>query len=273
MIDKWRTERMNIGRSKQTVNVDIATFKAALSKAVEWEILDENPLRKLKLLQVDHHPSVRYLSVDEEQQLRKTLMDRETKVRLARDNANHWRDDRGYSLLPTISADKFADHLRPMVLLSINTGIRQGELFSLTWEDIDFKQATITIAGYKAKSGKTRYVPLNSESMSILQTWFQQANDKTGLVFPSQTKNPFDNVRKSWQKVTKQANTEHFRWHDLRHHFASKLVMAGVDLNTVRELLGHSDIKMTLRYAHLAPAHKANAVEKLVSGVLINERH
>ena len=130
---------------------------------------------------------------------------------------------------------------------------------------VTFKQATLTITGYKAKNGKTRYVPLNSASMSILQTWYQQAEDKAGLVFPSQTKKPFNNVRKSWQKVVMQAGISHFRWHDLRHHFASKLVMVGIDLNTVRELLGHSDIKMTLRYAHLAPEHKAKAVEKLVS--------
>ena len=95
------------------------------------------------------------------------------------------------------------------------------------------------------------------------QDYLYQQGNGIGLVFASKNNQPFNTVKRSWGTLLKRANIDQFRWHDLRHHFASKLVMAGVDLNTVRELLGHSDIKTTLRYAHLAPEHKINAVQKI----------
>ncbi len=73
----------------------------------------------------------------------------------------------------------------------------------------------------------------------------------------------FDRVNTSWRRLLKDAQIAAFRWHDMRHHFASRLAMGGVDLNTIRELLGHSDYAMTLRYAHLAPEFKLKAVEVL----------
>lgn len=99
--------------------------------------------------------------------------------------------------------------------------------------------------------------------MQVLKAWYQQTA-KNNYVFPSKNGEPFDNVKKAWIAILKNADIKNFRWHDLRHHFASRLVMVGVDLNTVRELLGHSDMSMTLRYAHLATEHKAYAVVKLV---------
>jgi integrase len=150
-----------------------------------------------------------------------------------------------------------------MILLSINTGIRQGEIFSLRWENVNFEQSLLTIEGAYAKSGKTRHIPLNTEAFKVLKGWRQQT-ENSDFVFPGKNGQRFNNIKKAWAGLLKSAKIENFRWHDLRHHFASKLVMAEVDLNTVRELLGHSDMSMTLRYAHLAPEHKASAVAKLV---------
>ena len=83
-------------------------------------------------------------------------------------------------------------------------------------------------------------------------------------MFPGEDGAPLADVKSAWLPLVDAAKVRAFRFHDFRHTFASKLVMAGVDLNTVRELLGHADLKMTLRYAHLAPEHKAAAVAKLV---------
>lgn len=262
-IEQWRTQRLKSGRSTETVNRDIATFKAALSKAVEWGMLTVNPLGSLKLLKIDSRINVRFLSKDEEIRLRTAIDQREQKIREARATANQWRKERNYNLFDELNPHQFVDHLKPMVLLSLNTGMRQGELFSLTWQNVNFEQSNLTIVGNKAKSGKTRHLPLNTEAKSVLVNWRKQTPE-TNFVFPSKDGNQLNNVRKSWLRLLKLADIINFRWHDMRHHFASKLVMAGVDLNTVRELLGHSNLLMTLRYAHLAPEHKAKAVEMLV---------
>jgi integrase len=153
------------------------------------------------------------------------------------------------------------------VLVALNTGLRQGEIFNLDWLDVDLVGAQLTVRGAGAKSGQTRHVPLNSEAVAVLTAW--RASATPGYVFPGRADGEngrLDNITKAWLHAVKAAKLETFRFHDLRHTFASKLVMAGVDLNTVRELLGHATLKMTLRYAHLAPEHKAAAVQKLVAG-------
>lgn len=266
LMDKWRSARLKAGLSKATVNRDLTALKASLSKAVEWGFLEAHPLAKLKPAKLDQGAKPRFLSEDEETRLRAALDAREDRIRQERHHANEWRRERGYAPMPELTGT-FADHLKPMVLLSINTGLRQGELFGLTWENVDLERAYLTIEGESAKSGKTRHIPLNSEASAVLTAWQGKTAASIGLVFPSPQGKPFDNVKKSWATVLNAAEITDFRWHDLRHHFASRLVMAGVDLNTIRELLGHADIKMTLRYAHLAPEHKAAAVAKLAAPV------
>jgi len=259
-IDKWVSGRRKAGRTAATINRDVTALKAMLAKAVEWGILEVHPLTKVKPLKVDKHAVTRSLKSAEETALREALDTRDRKLKQERASANAWRRQRGYTVRPEFTG--FADHMKPMVLVSINTGIRRGELFQLRWTDVDLKQRVLTVRGSTAKAAITRHIPLNQEAADILLTW--KGRDANALVFPGRNGEPFNNVKRAWTGLLDAAKIKDFRWHDLRHTFASKLVMAGVDLNTVRELLGHSDIKMTLRYAHLAPEHKADAVARLV---------
>lgn len=231
LVEKWRTERLRAGTKPTTLNRDVTALKAALSKAVEWGHLKEHPLASIKPLKTDSAAKVRFLTDEEERRLRSALDSRPL--------------------------------LRVLVLLALNTGLRRGELFNLRWEDVDLARGFVTVAGTGAKSGRTRHVPLNAEARRVLEGW-RHATGGEGLVFPSRAGGTMTNVKRSWGSALREAQISGFRFHDLRHTFASRLVMQGVDLNTVRELLGHADLKMTLRYAHLAPEHKAAAVELLV---------
>jgi integrase len=145
----------------------------------------------------------------------------------------------------------------PAVLLSMNTGLRRGELLTLRWSSIDFTRQFLTVEGANAKTRQTRHVALNDEATSVLKRWREQSAGGN-RVFEIAT-----GLKTAWPHLLKRAQITEFRWHDLRHHFASRLVQRGVPLNTVRDLLGHSSIAMTLRYAHLAPDQRREAVAKL----------
>lgn len=269
VIERWRNDALHPRNADArplkpvSVNRVVTALKAALSKAVEWGVIESHPLAKVKPLKVDDKGKVRYLSEDEEARLRAALDRREATIRAERKNANGWRSVRGYPLLDDMTGKRFADHIRPLVLLALNTGMRRGELFALTWGCVDLAGRFLTVAGETAKSGKTRHVPLNDEAFGVLVAWRNQT-EGGDLVFPSPvTGNRLDNINSAWEGVLSDAGVTGFRFHDCRHHFASRLVMAGVPLNTVRELLGHSSIEMTLRYAHLAPENKIAAVALL----------
>ena len=251
LIEKWRLKNK---RKPTTINRDIAALKAAFGRATEWGFIDRNPIAKIKPLKVDNSPKPRFLSDTEQQRLLAALDARELRLRALKDKHK-----------PYISAVQYVDFLKPMTLLALHTGMRRGEIFSLTWEDLDLERRILTVGGISAKSGKTRHIPLNTTCWNVLNQWADQMQPFTKIdyVFPSKTGGKLNNIRKAWKSVMTDARIENFRWHDLRHHFASSLVQRGVDLNTIRDLLGHADLKMTLRYAHLSPDQKAAAVELL----------
>ncbi|WP_346689619.1 tyrosine-type recombinase/integrase [uncultured Cloacibacillus sp.] len=249
---------------RNTINRYMSQLQAMLNWAAEREIIPSNPIAGLKKLrETDSLEVTRYLSDDERQRLYDALDAREEELRAAR-RRSRMHQNRRY--LPDLDKVYFADHLKPMVLTAINTGIRRNALFSLRWEDIDLGTRSILLKAKNAKSQKSLIIPINDVVFNTLSHWKQQTQPSTphGLVFPNpETGKKFDTLKKAWAELLIKADIKNFRWHDMRHDFASRLVMNGIDLNTVRELLGHSNLTMTMRYAHLAPERKKAAVNSL----------
>lgn len=234
---------------------DLFTLSSVLRHAVNAGELTENPVRRVTKPRVDRRGKVRFLDQAEEARLRDALKERDLEMRNRRTVANNRRQTRHKRVLPPLM--HFGDHLTPAILLSMNTGLRRGEALKLRWGSVDFSRQLLTVEGRNAKNHQTRHVPLNEEAVSVLRRWREQSG--TGMnVFGIAT-----GFRTAWEKVLKRACIRHFRWHDLRHHFASRLVQQGTPLNTVRDLLGHSSVGMSLRYAHLAPDQRREAVAKL----------
>lgn len=262
MMERWWRGRVTGPNAvtKATAGRDFACLRSALSKAAEWKLIDANPLLGVRQRSAASRKVVRFLSGDEEAMLRIALAARDLAGVEGRANANAARRKYRQPVLPDLLMDGYVDHLTPVVLLAMNTGMRRGELLSMIWGDVDLEAKMLTIRAENAKSGRQRHIPLNVEALDVLQRWsIRTGGQRIGRVFN------VNDVKTGWTKLLTDARIEQFRFHDLRHHFASRLVRAGVDLNTVRELLGHADITMTLRYAHLAPDTLAAAVAKLAA--------
>jgi integrase len=254
-VKAWKARRLNEGRSPSTVLRDLFTLSSVLRRAVKVGELTENPVRRVDKPRVDRRGKVRFLDQGEESRLRGALMERDLEMQNRRTCGNNRRQTRHERVLPPLM--HFGDHLTPAVLLSMNTGLRRGEVVKLRWGSMDFNRRLLTVEGRNAKNRQTRHVPLNEEAVSVLRRWREQSG--TGArVFDVAT-----GFQTAWGKALKRAMISNFRWHDLRHHFASRLVQHGVPLNTVRDLLGHSSVGMSLRYAHLAPDQRREAVAKL----------
>jgi integrase len=166
------------------------------------------------------------------------------------------------SRLRAVIVKNYAVHM-PEFEIALHTGMRPSEQYGLAWDRVDLVRKIITIP--RSKNGKTRHIRLNSVAVAAFKVVQQRSLECVGRVFLNNHKEPLESYKHWFEPAVSEAGIRDFTWYCLRHTFASRLAMAGVDLRTIADLMGHQTIQMTMRYAHLAPAHQASAVEKLVS--------
>jgi len=268
-LEPWRSRRQRTNVAAETINRDLVALRAALARAVRLEIIPENPLRKIERAQVDRHKRVvRALTAAEKSALIEGLAARDDKKREQRASANEWRDERGYEGLATIG--RFSDVLTPAVIVSLETGLRRGELFALQWPAVDLKKKSLRVKGATTKTYETREIPLNAAAVACLRDWWlQRGQPKSGLVFTLDGE-AIGNLKKSYHAVLKAVGIERIdgkgervNWHSLRHTFGSLLGAANVDPTTLMKLMGHANLETTQRYLHTDEDRKRAAVELL----------
>jgi integrase len=152
------------------------------------------------------------------------------------------------------------NHLKPVVIMAIHTGMRRGEILSLTWDQIDVASGFIYLE--VTKNGERREIPIDKKLKETLGNIIRRL-DIPYVFYDAKTGKPFKEVKKSYASAVKKAKLKDLHFHDLRHTYASLLVMDGVSIPTLMKLLGHKSMTMTMRYANLSQAHKAKAVEAL----------
>lgn len=227
-IVRWLTQQVaDRGWSVATRNRWQAALSLIFRVGIQNSKLEVNPVSLVKQ-PAEYNGRIRFLSEEEEETLKKVILQRCPK---------NW----------------------PVLALSLNTGLRSSEQFNLRWNDVDLERKLLRL--YRKKHSTIQYLPLNAAAIEALKAMKR----KNFHVNPSSRKDG-EAIRspKGWfNAALKEAKITDYTWHCNRHTFASRLVMAGVDMRTVGELLGHSVMQMTMRYSHLAPTHKAAAVAKL----------
>lgn len=154
----------------------------------------------------------------------------------------------------------YPEHL-PEFDIAIHTGMRRSEQYACDWSWVDLDRRVLTVP--RSKHGEKRRVYLNDAAVAALRILWRFSEGKGRVFAHLYPSNDTKGAREWFERAVSKAGVQNFRWHDLRHTFASRLVMAGVDIRTVQELMGHKTIQVTLRYAHLAPQHQLEAVQRL----------
>jgi integrase len=227
-IEKYKAQKKQVGLSAKTINNHLTVLRKAFQCALDWGAVKTCPtVKRLKT------PQQKYDFLTQEE-----------------------------------CRDLFAaaDGIyRDMIMVALGTGLRFGELIALSWEDVDFKIGELTIRQSYAmgvlgstKSDRIRHIPISD---SVRHTLYRIRKDK-GLVFTDTQGNPLNQCQCVYRlyAICKKAGLRKIGWHTLRHTFASHLVQAGANLVAVQGLLGHSDIRTTMRYAHINRAALREAI-------------
>lgn len=224
LIERFKSARVE-EVAPASVNRNLQCLKSMFNKAIAWnKFTGKNPVTEIKLFK-ENKGRLRFLEKDEI-----------------------------VKLLSTCNK-----HLKPIVIIALNTGMRRGEILGLKWRDIDFKRGILYL--YNTKNGEKREVPINEQvKTALIRT---RRNPGSEYVFCNANGIPFTQIRKSFCTALRKSGIKEFRFHDLRHTFASHLAMNGVDLATVSKLLGHASISTTMIYAHLAESHVKQSIERL----------
>jgi integrase len=148
----------------------------------------------------------------------------------------------------------------PIVMVALYSGMRKTEQLSLQWSDVDFRMGQIKVR--ESKAGKSRVIPMNETLSDTLRRLPRTLNNPFVFIGRIEGERMAD-LPREWEEYVSAAGIADFHWHDLRHTFASRLVMAGIPLRAVQELLGHQSLAMTERYSHLAPEDLKDAVAVL----------
>jgi len=230
-IEKFKAKKIGEKLSPKTINNHLTVFHKSLQCAIEWGYIKEFPIfKKLKT-----PPSkFDFLNAEECQQLI---------------NASY-------------------DIWRPMIKVALGTGLRFGELIALTWDDIDFEKRALTVRQAfskgvlgSPKSNKTRLVPM---TMSVYET-LDRMKLRRGFIFPQPNGEHMSHgsCNHHIHRICKMAGLRKIGWHCLRHTFASHLAQRGANLVAIQGLLGHSEIRTTMRYAHISAAELRGAISIL----------
>lgn len=222
--------------SKHRANATVNRYKAAISVVFSYACREygllNNPVKNIRS-KPENNERIRFLSDDERARLFKAC------------KASQW------------------SKLHLLVLMAITTGARKSELLNLTFSDIDFERQTAYVQ--TSKNGQPRVLPLTNEVLAELNKFKSQ---EASLIFNSELKpdRPMC-FTKQWKKALAQAEITDFRYHDLRHSCASLLAQSGASLLEIAEVLGHKQIQVTKRYAHLSFDHKSRLINKVMGSL------